>query len=176
MAKNKTQPKIEAFLQEMTAVCQKYGMCVDANGGGGRRGEGQDRGEARFNEGCPLVLYTQSGEGPNYRKVGYLWYSFLGAAENLTYNFDPKRGTPYKEIVIPEPVEDLDQLEEIKAATPLKPEKAKKPEKVEIPPKPILDEMAGDKKEKAVQLPASALAKAIFKAKEWQKDNNIKDS
>lgn len=170
MAKNKTQPKIEAFLQELTQISQKYGMCVDANGGGGRRGEGKNRGDARFNEGCPLVLYTQSGEGPIYRKVGYLWYSFLGMAENLTYNFDPKIGTPYKEIIIPEPIEDeIEEDEEpVKIKMPEKPVK-----KIEI--KPILDEMANQKKEKAVQLPASALAKAIAKAKQWEKNQNIKD-
>jgi len=108
MAKNKTQPKIEAFLQELTQICQKHGMCVDANGGGGRRGEGKDRGEARFNEGCPLVLYAQSGGGSNFRKVGYLWYSFLGQNEDLTYNFDPKVGTPYSEVIIPDPVEEIE--------------------------------------------------------------------
>lgn len=165
MAKNKTQPKIEAFLQELTAICQKYDMCVDANGGG-RRGEGKNRGEVHFNEGCPLVLYTQSGNNGSYRKVGYLWTSFLGMAENLTYNFDPKVGTPYKEIIIPEPIEDLDEIEE----EPILKKVAETKKPVEI--KPIIDEVAKMDKEKSVQLPASALARAIAKAKQWENNQN----
>ena len=163
MARNKTQPKIEAFIQELTQICQKYGMCVDANGGG-RRGEGKNRGEARFNEGCPLVLYTQSGEGPNYRKVGYLWYSFLGLSENLTYNFEPKAGTPYDEIVIPEPVEE-EQLQE----SPKVAKKKTQPKKDNF----IVDEVAEQSKQKPDQLPASALSRAIAKAKQWQDEKDI---
>lgn len=162
MAKNKTQPKIEAFLQELTAICQKYGMDIDANGGG-RRGEGKNRGEVCFNEGCPLILYTLSGNKGNYRKVGYLWTSFLGVEENLTYNFEPKIGTPYKEIVIPEPIEDFDEIEE----------ETKKPVAKKFEIKPIIDEVAKINKEKPIQLPPSALADAIAKAKKWQMDKDV---
>jgi hypothetical protein len=99
MARNKTQPKIERFLVELTKLCQEHGMIVDANGGGGVHGAGKTRSDSRFKEGCPLVLFTKSGVNNNFRKVGYFWYSFSDDEEQIFYNFDPKPGTPYKEIV-----------------------------------------------------------------------------
>ena len=102
MGKNKTQPKIKAFLEDLSKICNEHDMIVDANGGGGKPGEGKLRDESRFREGCPLVLYTRSGTSNNFRKIGYLWYSFVGEEEGLAYNFDPKPGTPYKEVIATE--------------------------------------------------------------------------
>lgn len=93
MAKNKTQPKIEAFLKALSQICHYYGMLVDANGGG-KAGAGPDRGESRFLEGAPLVLYAKSGL--DYRKIGHLYYSFVGEnEEHIVFNFSPKEGLPY---------------------------------------------------------------------------------
>jgi len=99
MARNKTQPKIEKFLTELTKLSQKHGMIVDANGGVGAQDASKTRSEARFREGCPLVLFTKSGANNSFRKVGYLWYSFSGDEEKIFYNFEPKPGTPYKEVI-----------------------------------------------------------------------------
>lgn len=95
MAKNTTQPRIEPFLKDLSIICQKHGMLIDANGGGGKDGAGANRGESRFLEGAPLVLYASTATGETYRKVGYLWYSFEGDEEQLVYNFEPAPSTPY---------------------------------------------------------------------------------
>lgn len=93
MARNKTQPKIEAFLKALSQVCQYYGMIIDANGGG----KAGDRGESRFLEGAPLVLYAKSGL--DYRKIGHVYYSFVGEnEEHVAFNFLPKDGMPYSKV------------------------------------------------------------------------------
>lgn len=91
MGRNKTQPKIEAFLKELTELCNKHNMIVDANGSSGS--------DARFRDGCPLALYVKSDTSNNYRKVGYLWYAFMGDGESLFYNFDPLASLPYKQVI-----------------------------------------------------------------------------
>jgi hypothetical protein len=74
-------------------------MIIDANGGGGKEGAGPNRGESRFLEGAPLVLYASTSAGDTYRKIGYLWYSFEGEEEQLVYNFEPKPDSPYTEVL-----------------------------------------------------------------------------
>lgn len=66
-------------------------MVVDTNGGG----KPGDHGTSRFLEGAPLVLFTKSGS--DYRKVGYLWYSF-DDTERPVYHFEPKSGSPYRTV------------------------------------------------------------------------------
>ena len=94
MAKNTTQPRITPFLKDLSILCQKHGMIVDANGGG-KEGVGPSRGESRFLEGAPLVLYASTSSGDSYRKIGYLWYSFGGDEEQIIYNFEPTSNSPY---------------------------------------------------------------------------------
>jgi hypothetical protein len=149
MGRNKTQPKIAAFLSDLTKICNKHGMLVDANGGGGKAGAGKNRDDSRFREGCPLVLYAKADTSDNYRKVGYLWYSFVGEDETLAYNFEPKTGTPYKEVTTPDP-----QPEEIPEKT--QPKKITK----KIKPQP--------KKIKAKPKKATGLEGALKKSKTWE--------
>jgi len=93
MAKNTTQPRIAPFLKDLSQICQKHGMIVDANGGG-KEGSGS----SRHLEGAPLVLFASTLTGGSYRKIGYLWYSFEGEDEQIVYNFEPKANSPYIEI------------------------------------------------------------------------------
>jgi len=142
VARNKTQPKIEKFLSDLTQLCRKHNMIIDANGGG-YQGDGKGR-TARFSEGCPLVLFTKSGI--NYRKIGYLWYSFLGDGENITFNFEPKAGTPYTDITFDEdPFPDPD------------PEEDAPEQNTTI--------------QKSSDAAPSTLAEALKKAREWDKEN-----
>jgi len=98
MAKNTTQPRIAPFLKDLSIICQKHGMIVDANGGG-KEGAGSNRNESRFLEGAPLVLYASTSTGESYRKIGYLWYSFEGEEEQIVYNFEPKANSPYTKVL-----------------------------------------------------------------------------
>ena len=85
--KNTTQPKIEAFISDFSEVCRNHGMIIDSNGG---------------RDGSPLVLYIKSekttGLQANYRKIGYLWYSFSEETEEVTYSFDPMEGSTYLKV------------------------------------------------------------------------------
>ena len=147
MARNRIQPKIKSFLKDLTKICRKHNMIVDANGSG-VQGDGKDRGDARFNEGCPLVLYTKSGV--SYRKVGYLWYSFVGEEEEIAFNFEPKSGTPYKEVICEESFNGPTKFE----SNPLKPTKS---ENTSI--------------QKSDEVVSDTLADAIKKARQWEKEN-----
>jgi hypothetical protein len=97
MAKNTTQPRIKPFLKDLSILCQRHGMIIDANGGG-KGGSGPNRGESRFLEDAPLVLYTSTSNGDTYRKIGYLWYSFEDDDKHIIYNFEPKSNTPYTKV------------------------------------------------------------------------------
>ena len=85
--KNKTQPKIESFISDFSVLCRKHGMLLDSNSG---------------RDGSPLILYIKSGEATdlqaNYRKVGYLWYSFSDETEEISYSFDPMEGSAYLKV------------------------------------------------------------------------------